>query len=118
VLTIEHLQVTAYTVPTDLPEGDGTLDWNETTLVLVRITGASETGIGYTYADTATARLIQDKLRPLIEGQDLADIPGLWNQMAVHARNLGHAGVVAMAISAIDTALWDLKARGAETSAL
>jgi L-alanine-DL-glutamate epimerase-like enolase superfamily enzyme len=111
VLTIDQLKVTAYTVPTDLPEGDGTLDWNQTTLVLVRIAGGSETGIGYTYADTATARLIQDKLRPLIEGHDLLNIPGLWKQMAVATRNLGRSGIVAMGISAVDSALWDLKAR-------
>jgi len=111
VVKIDKLTVSAYTVPTDLPEGDGTLDWNSTTLVLVRATGGSETGIGYTYADTATARLIEDKLRPLIEGGDIGYIPGLWKQMAVHTRNLGHPGIVAMAISAVDTALWDLKAR-------
>ena len=109
--TIDKLTVSAYTIPTDLPEGDGTLDWNSTTLVLVQVTGASETGIGYTYADTAAARLIEDKLRPLIEGGDIKNIPGLWKQMAVHTRNLGHPGIVAMAISAVDTALWDLKAR-------
>jgi L-alanine-DL-glutamate epimerase-like enolase superfamily enzyme len=111
VQTIDHLNVAAYTVPTDLPEGDGTLDWNRTTLVLVRATGGSETGIGYTYADTATARLIDDKLRPLIQGRDVGEIPRLWKQMSVHTRNLGHSGIVAMAISAVDTALWDLKAR-------
>ena len=111
MLTIDKLTVSAYTIPTDLPEGDGTLDWNSTTLVLVQVTGGSESGIGYTYADTATGRLIQDKLRPLIEGGDIGNIPGLWKQMSVHTRNLGHAGIVAMAISAVDTALWDLKAR-------
>ncbi|MBV9876191.1 MAG: mandelate racemase [Verrucomicrobia bacterium] len=109
--TIDHLQVSAYTVPTDLPEGDGTLDWNRTTLVLVQATGGSKTGIGYTYADLATARLVEDKLSPLITGRDVGEIPRLWKQMSVHTRNLGHSGIVAMAISAVDTALWDLKAR-------
>ena len=111
MLTIDHLNVSAYTIPTDLPEGDGTLDWNSTTLVLVQAIGGSQTGIGYTYADTATARLIEDKLNPLVQGSDIGNIPRLWKQMAVHTRNLGHAGIVAMAISAVDTALWDLKAR-------
>ena len=101
---IDKLNVSAYTVPTDLPEADGTLDWNETTVVLVRVTAASETGIGYTYADTSTARLIEDKLRPLVKGADVANISGLWRQMMVHTRNLGHAGIAAMAISAVDTA--------------
>src|ERR1700757_1838197 len=111
MIAINKLNVSAYTVPTDLPEADGTLDWDETTLVLVQATGANETGIGYTYADTATARLIEDKLRPLVEGADVANISSLWRRMMIHTRNLGHSGITAMAISAVDTALWDLKAR-------
>jgi L-alanine-DL-glutamate epimerase-like enolase superfamily enzyme len=111
MIAINKLNVSAYTVPTDLPEADGTLDWNETTLVLVQATGANETGIGYTYADTATARLIEDKLRPLVEGADVANISSLWRRMMIHTRNLGHSGITAMAISAVDAALWDLKAR-------
>jgi L-alanine-DL-glutamate epimerase-like enolase superfamily enzyme len=111
MIAINKLDVSAYTIPTDLPEADGTLDWNETTLVLVQATGANETGIGYTYADTATARLIEDKLRQLVEGADVANISSLWRRMMIHTRNLGHSGITAMAISAVDTALWDLKAR-------
>jgi L-alanine-DL-glutamate epimerase-like enolase superfamily enzyme len=108
---LEKLKVSAYTIPTDLPEGDGTLDWNETTLVLVQASAGSKTGLGYTYADSSTARLIQDKLLPLLPGHDLSDIPALWDGMKRVTRNLGHSGIAAMAISAVDTALWDLKAR-------
>jgi L-alanine-DL-glutamate epimerase-like enolase superfamily enzyme len=111
VTRLEKLKVSAYTIPTDLPEGDGTLDWNETTLVLVQASSGPETGFGYTYADPSTARMIQDKLLPLLSGRDLCDIPALWSEMKMVTRNLGHSGIVAMANSAIDTALWDLKAR-------
>jgi L-alanine-DL-glutamate epimerase-like enolase superfamily enzyme len=34
-----------------------------------------------------------------------------WNAMVSRTRNLGRPGVVSMAISAVDAALWDLKAR-------
>lgn len=34
--TIDNLTARAYTVPTDVPEADGTLSWNSTTLVLVQ----------------------------------------------------------------------------------
>jgi hypothetical protein len=70
VTRLDKLKVSAYTIPTDLPEGDGTLDWNETTLVLVQASSGPETGFGYTYADPSTARLIQDKLLPLLSGRD------------------------------------------------
>jgi L-alanine-DL-glutamate epimerase-like enolase superfamily enzyme len=34
-----------------------------------------------------------------------------WNAMVSRIRNLGRAGIAAMAVSAVDVALWDLKAR-------
>jgi hypothetical protein len=57
-LPLESIQVSAYTIPTDFPESDGTLEWSSTTLVLAETRGGGKTGIGFTYADTATARLI------------------------------------------------------------
>lgn len=103
--------VSAYKVPTDAPESDGTLEWDSTTLVLVDVDAGGKHGIGYSYADTATATLIRDKLAELVEGRDAMDIAGVW-QALVHAiRNLGRPGIASMAIAALDNALWDLKAK-------
>ncbi len=55
---IQEMTVQTYTIPTDFPESDGTLAWDRTTLVLVRASAADKTGMGYTYADAATANLI------------------------------------------------------------
>lgn len=98
-------------MPTDLPESDGTLEWNSTTLVLVRSYGGNKHGLGYTYADSATATLIQDLLSEVVIGQDVMAPASSWNAMISRTRNLGRPGVVSMAISAVDIALWDLKAR-------
>jgi L-alanine-DL-glutamate epimerase-like enolase superfamily enzyme len=98
-------------VPTDFPESDGTLEWNSSQLVLVRSSGGSKHGLGYTYADTATATLIQDLLSEVVKGQDVMAPASSWNAMVSRTRNLGRPGVVSMAISAVDIALWDLKAR-------
>jgi L-alanine-DL-glutamate epimerase-like enolase superfamily enzyme len=100
-----------YTVPTDFPESDGTLKWNSTTLVLVRSFGGNKQGLGYTYADIATATLIQNLLSEVVKGQDAMAPASSWNAMVSRIRNLGRPGVVSMAISAVDIALWDLKAR-------
>jgi L-alanine-DL-glutamate epimerase-like enolase superfamily enzyme len=110
-VNVERIEVSTYTVPTDLPESDGTLEWNSTTLVLVRAHGGSKQGLGYTYADTATATLIQHLLSQVVKGQDVMAPPCCWNAMVSRIRNLGRPGVVSMAISAVDIALWDLKAR-------
>ena len=59
---IESVEVAVYRVPTDLPEADGTFAWDSTTIVIVQIAAGGEKGMGYTYADAATARVIADLL--------------------------------------------------------
>ncbi len=108
---IEHIAVSAYTVPTDAPEADGTFRWDRTTLVLVEATAGGTTGLGYSYADTATARLVNDTLAGVVQGCDALSIPAAHAAMVGAIRNLGCPGISSMAISAVDTALWDLKGR-------
>jgi len=108
---IDRIHVSAYKIPTDQPEADGTISWDSTTLVLVEIEGGGHTGLGYTYADEATAHLIHEKLAKKIEGRDVLNIPGTWVEMVKAIRNLGRPGIASMAISAVDCALWDLKSR-------
>jgi L-alanine-DL-glutamate epimerase-like enolase superfamily enzyme len=92
-------------------ESDGTLEWDSTTLVLVEIEAGGKHGIGYSYADNATATLVNALLAKAIEGRDAMDIPGAWAAMLTSIRNLGRGGISAMAVSAVDNALWDLKAK-------
>lgn len=108
---IERIDVSAYRIPTETPESDGTLTWNATTLVLVEAHVGNVTGIGYTYADLATAGLIQNMLVPLVHGQNVMANGAIWATMVAKVRNLGRPGIAAMAIAAVDVALWDLKAR-------
>lgn len=109
--TIEAVRVSVYRVPTDAPEADGTLAWDSTTLVLVEVDGGGNTGLGYTYAGRSAALVIEDKLTPAATGRSTFDIAGIWLAMVGAVRNLGWRGVCACAISAIDWALWDLKAK-------
>lgn len=108
---IQTLKVSAFKIPTDSPESDGTLEWDATTLVLVEAQAAGKTGIGYSYADSATATLIHDKLLDVVRGRDAMAVPAHWMSMVRAIRNLGRPGIASMAIAAVDTALWDLKAR-------
>ena len=52
---VDNLDVAAYRIPTDQPESDGTLEWDATTLVLVRLRAAETVGMGFTYASESTA---------------------------------------------------------------
>jgi L-alanine-DL-glutamate epimerase-like enolase superfamily enzyme len=110
-IPIERVEVAAYTIPTDQPESDGTLAWNETTIVVVHASAGGMRGLGYTYADVATARLVADRLAGVVRGLDAMAIPGAWLAMERSVRNLGRRGIASMAIAAVDAALWDLKAK-------
>jgi len=108
---VERLAVSAYEIPTDEPESDGTLEWDSTTLVLVEVSGGGETGMGFTYSDVSAAKLIEGKLADVVRGHDALSPQGAWAAMNDAVRNLGQQALSAMAISAVDIALWDLKAR-------
>ena len=110
-MPVERVRASAYKVPTDSAESDGTLSWDSTTLVVVEADCDGVTGLGYTYADPAAASLISTKLAGVVEGRDPLDVGSAWTQMVQQVRNLGATGIAAMAISAVDAALWDLKAR-------
>jgi L-alanine-DL-glutamate epimerase-like enolase superfamily enzyme len=110
-VSIDSVRAQAFEIPTDKPEADGTIDWNSTTLVLVQISGGGKTGIGYTYSSASIVRLICGKLASTIEGSDAFNPQACWLAMQRAVRNLGREGLVATAISAVDTALYDLKAR-------
>jgi L-alanine-DL-glutamate epimerase-like enolase superfamily enzyme len=110
-VTIEGVTVSAYTIPTETPESDGTLEWEKTTLVLVEATAGGKIGIGYSYADLATAKLVETVLSSVVNGMDAFGIASAHAAMVHKIRNLGRPGIASMAISAVDNAMWDLKAK-------
>jgi L-alanine-DL-glutamate epimerase-like enolase superfamily enzyme len=114
--TIGSVNARAYSVPTEAPESDGTLEWDSTTLVVVEVEAAGETALGYTYSDAAAATLVNDRLAPVLVRRDAMHVDACWRAMVAAARNVGVAGVAAAAISALDSALWQLKAKLLSTS--
>ena len=98
-------------MPTDAPESDGTAEWDSTTIVVVEAHSGDRTGLGYTYGDAATGVLVRDTLAPLAEGGDALRVRERTEFLRQACRNLGRPGIGAMAIAAVDGALWDLKAR-------
>ncbi len=119
-IAIESLDVTAYVVPTDQPESDGTFAWDRTTLVVVEACARGVRGLGYTYGDLAAQALVQRTLMPVVVGTSAMDVARAWVAMNRAVRNAGRPGVASTALSAVDVALWDLKGRllGVPVSAL
>jgi L-alanine-DL-glutamate epimerase-like enolase superfamily enzyme len=103
-----EVSVHVCTIPTDEPESDGTAEWDSTTIVIAEV----DEGIGYTYCEPAAADLIQSKLADLVH----EDVRASWLAMNKAVRNAGRPGIASCAISAVDQALWDRKARRLGTS--
>jgi L-alanine-DL-glutamate epimerase-like enolase superfamily enzyme len=110
-VVVESVEVSAYRIPTDRPESDGTASWDATTVVVVEARAGTQTGIGYTYGSPASATLARSTLADAVAGRDAMAVAGSWEAMVEACRNAGRPGVASMAISAVDVALWDLKAR-------
>ncbi|UUL77523.1 mandelate racemase [Pseudarthrobacter sp. Fe7] len=108
---VTAVQAAAYTVPTDSPEADGTFSWDSTTLVLVQAAAGGKKGLGWTYAPAAAVGLVEELLGPAVQGVDALDVPAAAAAMARTVRNPGSTGLASYAVSAVDCALWDLKAR-------
>jgi L-alanine-DL-glutamate epimerase-like enolase superfamily enzyme len=101
----------AYTIPTDAQEGDGTLAWDSTTMVVAQVRSGEVTGTGWTYGHASGASVITSVLAEIIVGANALDVVGISDAMVKAVRNVGRGGIGGQAISAVDVALWDLKAR-------
>jgi len=108
---VEHLDAAVYVVPTDAPEADGTLAWDKTTLVLATARAGGQQGIGWSYTAAAAAPVVTGILAEVVMGRSALDVAGANEAMTRALRNVGRPGIGAMALSAADIALWDLKAR-------
>lgn len=109
--TIRAGTARSYTIPTDAPEADGTYTWFNTTMVVVTLEAGGQTGIGYSYTHSSAAIVARGLIEKQCVGADALDPKGIFAAMRIAQRNYGREGIAAAALSAIDIALWDLKAR-------
>src|SRR6202035_2547002 len=96
-------------IPTDAPEADGTLAWSSTTLVVAHVTGGGRTRRGYTYWTLPGPAHFERELAAAVTGRGSLDTGAALQAMVRAVRNVGRPGLVSYAISAVETALWDLK---------
>jgi L-alanine-DL-glutamate epimerase-like enolase superfamily enzyme len=108
---IERLETSCFTIPTEELESDGTLEWTSTTIVVVEAVGGGRRGVGWTYAPEAAEGVVNALLGPRVSGQSLDDVGRLWLDLGAALRNAGRPGIAFCALSAVDLALWDLRAR-------
>ncbi len=84
--------------------------------VLVDVVTDDGAGSGYTYAGTGGGPLVKaavsDVLQPLLADGRIDSIHDLWADMYQESLLLGRRGALLRAMSAVDIALWDLRAKG------
>ncbi len=116
-MAIAAVEVGHYAIPLPVVLSDsthGTIASFELVTVRLRDAAGAE-GVGYTYTvgsgGAAVRALIERDLWPHLRGQDPDRIEWLWQRMwwAIHYG--GRGGQASLAVSAVDVALWDLRAR-------
>jgi L-alanine-DL-glutamate epimerase-like enolase superfamily enzyme len=113
---IESVSVCAANVPLDriTSFATRTVSTRHYGLVKIRSTDGVE-GIGFCYVGSAAGELftvaVEQLLAPVLIGEDSYAVEGLWQKMYQESLLQGRAGTVMRALSALDTALWDLNAR-------
>jgi L-alanine-DL-glutamate epimerase-like enolase superfamily enzyme len=115
--SIASLETGLYRIQLPQPLSDsthGTITHFELITARLRDTESAE-GIGYTYTvgagGVALHALLDQALRPVLIGADPERIEALWERMWWRLHYGGRGGMVSLAVSAADIALWDLKAR-------
>ncbi len=80
-------------------------------MIVVNARAGGQRGMGWTYGSAAVAGVVGDVLADVVAGTDPMDVLGAAEKKMNRAvRNVGREGIASMAISAVDIALWDLKA--------
>jgi L-alanine-DL-glutamate epimerase-like enolase superfamily enzyme len=115
-MSITHLTAKAVAIPLKRKTWMSTRALTERQFLLVWLSDDDGvTGMGYSYAGTVGGQLLADTVRDVLSavvlGSDADDIPGLWRRMYQESILIGRRGAVLRAMSAVDIALWDLRAR-------
>ncbi|MGJ9424124.1 mandelate racemase/muconate lactonizing enzyme family protein [Aeromicrobium sp. CF3.5] len=88
-------------------------------VVVVRVTDTDgRVGEGWTNVigggGASVASFLSTELVPLVIGTDPAHVRDLWQRMFMHSASRGRKGVAMYALSAVDIAVWDLRAKTAD----
>ena len=85
-------------------------------IIAVIKTNTGVTGFGMGAGGSAAVEIIDGHLKHLLVGTNPLNVEQLWDQMYSSAVLYGRRGIFAMALSAVDTALWDIKGKHAGQS--
>lgn len=115
---IERVELSLVDLQTRIDRSDAIQSFSSQETPIVRITdaeGALGTGYSYTIGTggSSVMALLRDHLAPLLIGEEAEAIEGLWHKLEFHTHATTIGAITALALAAIDTALWDLRCRRA-----
>lgn len=117
---MEVTEVTSYPIEIPLEEpvsfSNRTIYYRDHAITHVRTDSGLE-GVGYSLGyETAelVADAVESRLAQVVKGEDPRDTERLWHEMYDGNVQVGRTGLFLRAISTVDMALWDLKAKAAD----
>lgn len=114
---VESVEGFGISIPLEEPVSFATRTVEARDHVVARVrTDTGLEGVGYSLGYDGAAvigKAITDLLAPIVEGEDPHDTERLWRGMFDGTVQIGRKGVMLRAISAVDIALWDIKAKDA-----
>lgn len=115
---IERIEILQVDLPPKVVRTDAIQSFVTQETPMVRITCADgAVGVGYTYTigtgGSSVIALLRDHLCPRLLGRDAANVEQLWKELFFHTHATAVGAITALALAAIDTALWDLRCRRA-----
>lgn len=116
ITRIEHVQVDLVSLEPKTKRTDAIQSFvlQETPILRLRCSDGS-VGIGYTYTigtgGSSIMALLKDHLIPRLIGQDPDCIEAIWRDLVFHTHSTHVGAITSLALAAIDTALWDRRAK-------
>jgi L-alanine-DL-glutamate epimerase-like enolase superfamily enzyme len=115
VTKIDRVEACTVVVPLRAPVSFAGRTVRERHYTLVRVATEATEGLGFCYAGNVGGRVVTEAVRdlmaPVVAGQDVYRVKGIWEDLYQHLLLHGRAGSVMRALSAVDIAIWDLNAR-------
>jgi L-alanine-DL-glutamate epimerase-like enolase superfamily enzyme len=113
---IAHVEILQVDLPPKVPRHDAIQSFVRQETPIVRITtddGSRGTGYSYTIGTggSSVIALLKDHLAPRLLGRDADDIEAIWKDLFFHTHATAVGAITALALAAVDTALWDLRGR-------
>ncbi len=113
---ISRVEIWQVNLPPKVPRSDAIQSFVTQETPMLRVTcddGAQGTGYTYTIGTggSSVVALLADHLAPRLLGREADDIEAIWKDLFFHTHATAVGAITALALAAVDTALWDLRCR-------